>query len=130
MAAISSGLVLRRLSKLILTVSAYTMGSEVVNQYTTLLGVVNGGYELDPTARYLFSTIGLGGETIAVFSIPFFVILVSYFAGVKWRPSTVWKNRVRLVIVGICLFVLVLLAISTTCATINDFESLYARHLV
>jgi hypothetical protein len=122
---------LRRVSRIVLiVVSVYTIVSEIVNQFTTLQGYVNGGYELDPTARYLLSTIGIVGETIAVFSIPTLTILVAYVAGIKWHPSSSGRNWVRRLIVGVCLVVLILLAISTTMAAASDFLTLHAGHLI
>jgi len=57
-------------SKIILFVGVYTFASEAVNQYTTLEGVLHGGIENDSRARYLFATVGIGGETIAPIRCP------------------------------------------------------------
>jgi drug/metabolite transporter (DMT)-like permease len=105
------------------------MGSEVVNQYTTLLGWSLGWHENDPTARYLLS-INPVGETIVVFAIPIFLISVAYLAGMKWVPLGRWTKRLRNLIVGTCLFLLVLLAINTTGAATSDFITLHEHHIV
>lgn len=105
------------------------MASEAVNQYTTLLGWSLGWYENDPNARYLLS-ISPVVETIAIFAIPTFLISLAYLAGVKWAPSGLSTMRIRRLIIGVCLFLLVLLAINTTGAAASDFITLHAHHVL
>ena len=120
---------MRRLSKLTLPIGIYTIISEAVNEYTTLLGWSHGFYENDPTARFLLS-ISPVVEGVAVFAIPVTVLLVVYLIGYKWVPSTRTKKRVRKIVLAVCLLLLVLLAINTTDAAISDFNTLHAYHIV
>ena len=86
---------LSSLPKIVLSVGVYTLASEAVNQYTTVDGVLHGGIENDSTARYLFATVGIGGETIALFAIPSVILTVTYFLGMRWKPETFWWKRLQ-----------------------------------
>jgi len=120
---------LRRLSKTILGIGTYTMASEIANQYTTLLGYYNGFHENDPTARYLL-TISPAVETLAIFSIPIGLIAAAYFIGIRWIPTTRNTKGIQTIIATIILITLILLAISTTGATISDLNTLHNYHII
>ena len=112
----------------ILAIGAYTMISEIANQYTTLLGYINGFHENDPTARYLLS-ISPALETIVVLAIPVGLISTAYLAGVKWTPLTRNRKRIRSITTTTALLLLILLGITTTTATISDLNTLQAYHI-
>ena len=121
---------MRRSSFIIIVVVVYTFASEIANQITTLVGYLKGGYELDPTARYLFSTIGLGGETMAVFSIPIFLTLMLYLVHAKWNPASERRKRIQSWATIVLVTVMVLLAINTTGAAFSDYYTLRRDHLL
>lgn len=121
---------MRKSSAVILCVIVYTFASEIANQITTLVGYLNGGYELDSTARYLFSTVGPGGETIAVFSIPILLTIMLYLVRAKWNPAAKGRKQIQFWATIILVAVVVLLAINTTGAAISDYYTLHAAHLL
>ena len=121
---------LNSLSKIILFVGVYTFASEVVNQYTTIEGVLHGGIENDSTARYLFATVGIGGETIALFAIPSVILSVTYFLGMRWKPETFWRKRLQLSAVIVCLLLLLALAAESNYYTVTDYNTLHSYHIL
>lgn len=120
---------MRKLSRIILGIGMYTIAAEIANQYTTLLGYINGFYENDATARYLLS-ISPALETVIVLSIPFALISVAYITGVKWTPSTRNRKRIQTIITTMALLILVLLGVTTTTATISDLNTLHLYHIL
>jgi hypothetical protein len=120
---------LRRRSIIILAIGAYTMGSEIVNQYTTLLGYNNGFHENDPTARYLL-TLSPALETFAVLVVPTALILTAYLVGPKWEPLTNKRKRIQTITTIVVIVPLVILAVTTTYYTISDLNTLHAYHVV
>ena len=121
---------MRRPSFIILVVVVYTFASEIANQITTLVGYFSGGYELDSTARYLFSAIGAGGETMAVFSIPIVLTLLLYLIHNNWNPLSEKRKQVQRWVTILIVAIMVLLAINTTGAAISDYYTLHADHLL
>ena len=121
---------LNSLSKIILFVGVYTLASEAVNQYTTLEGVLHGGIENDSTARYLFATVGIGGETIALFAIPSVILTATYFLGVRWKPETFWRKRLQLWAVIVCLLLMLTLAAESNYYTVTDYNTLHGYHIL
>ncbi len=105
------------------------VASEIVNQYTTLLGWFNGFQERDATARYLL-TVSPVLETMVLFSIPFGLIVGVYLVGLKWTPSTTWPRMIRKIVVIALLIAMVLLSLSNTAAAIGDLYTLHAYHIV
>ncbi len=119
----------RRRTLTILGVGTYTMIIEVVNQYTTLLGYSNGFHENDSTARYLLS-INPALETVLVLSLPIFLLLASYLVWITWTPTSPRGNKFQLAATIMLLSSLILLAIGTTTAAINDYRTLHAYHIL
>ena len=117
-------------SKIILFVGVYTFASEAVNQYTTLEGVLHGGIENDSTARYLFATVGIGGETIALFAVPSVLLAVTYFLGMRWKPETLWQKKLRLLVVIICLLLMLTLAAESNYYTVTDYNTLHSYQIL
>jgi hypothetical protein len=118
-----------RLSISIRLVGLYTLTSEAVNQYTTLLGWSNGFRENDATARYLLS-ISPVLETILVFALPIMLLLIAYYSGLKWTSSSKRGKGLRLTIATIALLLTITLGITTTMATISDYNTLHFYHLL
>jgi len=121
---------LNSLSKIILFVGVYTFASEAVNQYTTLEGVLHGGIENDSTARYFFATVGIGGETIALFTIPSVILIVTYFLGMRWKPETFLRKRLQLWAVIVCLLLMLTLAAESNYYTVTYYNTLHSYHIL
>ena len=121
---------LNSLSKIILFVGVYTFVSEAVNQYTALEGVLHGSIENDSTARYLFATVGIGGETIALFAVPSVLLAVTYFLGMRWKPAAFWRKKLQLLAVIICLLLMLTLAAESNYYAVTDYNTLHSYHIL
>jgi hypothetical protein len=114
---------MRRVSLIILVIGGYTMVSEAVNEYTTLLGWYHGFRELDPLASQLL-TISPVLQATVVFAIPTGLLFLAFLAS-KDLNLTVPKSAFVFL-----LTLTMLLAISTTYSAITDYNTLHAYHLL
>jgi hypothetical protein len=114
---------MRRVSLIILMIGVYTMISEAVNEYTTLLGWYHCFRELDPLASRLL-TISPVLQARVMFAIPTGLLFLAFLAS---KDLNLTVPRLAFVFF---LTLTILLAISTTYSAITDCNTLHAYHLL